>query len=34
MVIRGAKGLDVGDKARVRLVSVEVEKGYIDFERL
>jgi len=34
MVVRGAKGLDVGDKARVRLVSVEVEKGYIDFERL
>jgi exoribonuclease R len=30
---RGAQGLDVGDKVRVRLVSTNVERGYIDFER-
>ncbi len=33
MVVRGAKGLDVGDKARVKLVGANVAKGFIDFER-
>jgi len=33
IVIRGARGIDVGDTVRVRLVSVNVSKGYIDFER-
>ena len=33
-VVRGAQGIDVGDKVRVRLSSVEIEKGFIDFERL
>jgi VacB/RNase II family 3'-5' exoribonuclease len=32
-VIRGAQGLDVGDTVRVKLISVEVAKGFIDFER-
>jgi exoribonuclease-2 len=32
-VVRGANGIDVGDKVRVRLVGVDVDKGYIDFER-
>jgi exoribonuclease II len=32
-VVRGGKGLDVGDYVRVRLVDVDVERGYIDFER-
>lgn len=32
-IIRGAQGVDVGDRVRVRLLSVEVEKGFIDFER-
>jgi exoribonuclease-2 len=32
-VIRGAQGLEVGDKVKVRLVSVEGDKGFIDFER-
>ena len=33
MVIRGAHGIDVGDTVRVRLASVNVAKGFIDFER-
>lgn len=30
-VVRGAAGLDVGDRARVRLIGVNVERGFIDF---
>ncbi len=33
-VVRGAHGIDVGDKVQVRLCSVDVAKGFIDFERL
>ena len=33
MVVRGAHGLDVGDTVRVRLTSVDVAKGFIDFEK-
>jgi exoribonuclease-2 len=32
-VMRGEHGLDVGDRVRVRLISVDVERGFIDFER-
>jgi len=32
-VVRGAQGIDVGDKVQVRLVVVDVAKGFIDFER-
>ncbi len=32
-VIRGEKGMDVGEKVRVRLINLEPENGYIDFER-
>jgi exoribonuclease II len=32
-VVRGERGLDVGDRVRVRLVSVDVERGFIDFYR-
>ena len=32
-VVRGFEGLDVGDTLRVRLVAVEAEKSFIDFER-
>ena len=32
-VIRGTQGIDVGDKVRVRLTSVDVAKGFIDFQR-
>ena len=32
-VVRGFEGLDVGDVARVRLLAVDAEKSFIDFER-
>jgi exoribonuclease-2 len=31
-VVRGAEGLDVGDRVRVQLLGVDVERGYIDFQ--
>jgi exoribonuclease-2 len=33
-VVKGFEGLDVGDATRVRLLSVDAQKGYIDFERV
>ncbi|HVK86034.1 MAG TPA: hypothetical protein VM513_18060 [Kofleriaceae bacterium] len=33
-VISGERGLDVGDKVRVRLESVVIERGFIDFAAL
>lgn len=33
-VISGERGLDVGDKVRVRLEDVDIERGYIDFAAL
>jgi VacB/RNase II family 3'-5' exoribonuclease len=33
MLVGGAPGLDVGDRARVRLQHVDVEEGFIDFVR-
>lgn len=32
-VVRGFEGLDVGDRLRVRLLAVDAEKSFIDFER-
>jgi exoribonuclease-2 len=32
-VIRGAPGLNVGDSVRVKLISVNIAQGFIDFER-
>ena len=32
-VVRGERGMDVGEKVRVRLVDVNEERGFIDFER-
>jgi exoribonuclease-2 len=32
-VVSGERSLDVGDRVRVRLVSVDVDRGFIDFER-
>ena len=32
-VVRGWQGLDIGDRVHVKLLSVDVEKGYIDFAR-
>ena len=33
-VVRGERGIDVGDRVRVRLISVDVNKGFIDFEKM
>jgi exoribonuclease-2 len=32
-VVRGFEGLDVGDRLRVRLVAVDADRSFIDFER-
>jgi VacB/RNase II family 3'-5' exoribonuclease len=32
-VVRGERGLDVGERTRVELVATDVERGYIDFAR-
>jgi exoribonuclease-2 len=33
-LVRDQRGLDVGDRVRVRLIAVEVSKGFIDFEKV
>jgi VacB/RNase II family 3'-5' exoribonuclease len=33
-VVHGAHGLDIGERVRVKLVSVDVENGFIDFARV
>jgi exoribonuclease-2 len=33
-VMQGFEGLDVGDRARVQLISVDVERGFIDFKKV
>jgi VacB/RNase II family 3'-5' exoribonuclease len=33
-VVKGAAGLDVGDRVRVKLVSTDVAQGFIDFARV
>ena len=30
-LVRGSSGLDVGDRVRVKLLGVNVERGFIDF---
>jgi exoribonuclease-2 len=32
-VVHGAHGIDVGDKVNVKLIDVNVERGFIDFVR-
>ena len=33
-LVQGMKGVDVGDRVRVQLIDVNVEKGYIDFRKV
>jgi exoribonuclease-2 len=33
-LVRGGNGLDVGDRLRVRLADVDIDRGFIDFERV
>ena len=33
-VVRGFEGMDVGDRIHVQLISVDVERGYIDFGKV
>lgn len=33
-LVQGSDGVDVGDKIRVQLVGVDVQKGFIDFKRV
>lgn len=33
-IVRGMQGIDVGDRVRVRLASVEIAQGFIDLERV
>ena len=33
-VVYGFEGLDVGDRIRVRLISIDVERGFIDFRHV
>jgi exoribonuclease R len=33
-VVKGFDGLDVGDRVRVELTHTDVERGFIDFERV
>jgi hypothetical protein len=32
-IVHGAQGMNVGDKCSVKLASVNVAQGFIDFER-
>jgi len=32
-LVRGAEGLDVGDRVKVELVSTDIERGFVDFAR-
>jgi len=33
-LVRGERGVDVGDRIRVKLIEVDVQRGYIDFSNL
>jgi hypothetical protein len=33
-LMQGLEGADVGDRMRVQLIAVDVEKGYVDFRQV
>ena len=33
-LVDGFQGIDVGNRIRVKLISIDVEQGYIDFRRV
>jgi exoribonuclease-2 len=33
-LVQGFEGLDVGDRLRVQLISINVERGFIDFKKV
>jgi VacB/RNase II family 3'-5' exoribonuclease len=33
-LVRGFQGVDVGDRVRVQLISIDVERGFIDFRKI
>ena len=33
-LVQGSAGLDVGDRLRVQLVSIDVQRGFIDFKKV
>jgi RNase II-type exonuclease C-terminal S1 domain len=33
-LVHGFEGIDVGNRIRVKLISVDVERGYIDFRKV
>ncbi|HEY5157841.1 MAG TPA: hypothetical protein VII93_07775, partial [Anaerolineales bacterium] len=33
-LVQGFEGLDVGNRVRVQLISVDVQKGFIDFKKV
>ncbi|MBV9573351.1 MAG: RNB domain-containing ribonuclease [Acidobacteriales bacterium] len=34
LLVHGNSGVDVGDRVRVKLISTDVQRGYIDFEKI
>jgi exoribonuclease-2 len=33
-LVQGFEGMDVGDRLRVKLTSVDVQQGFIDFKKV
>ena len=33
-VVSGFEGIDVGDRVRVQLTSIDVQRGFIDFKKI
>jgi len=33
-LVQGSHGLDVGDRVRVKLITLNIEKGFIDFAKV